>query len=582
MPRSPAPARTRRKAPDKAPAAQAAAPRRKALTSPAVALAPPVANVADGSLQAPRARGRAKAPAPTAGKPTPRAATVTGKTGAKPALRKKAVASNAPQPAINSVAAGAAQPVVAGTPAPRRGRRRESTAEVLDALDQGFVPKAPPPTARVNAKPGEMPLHEQQSAAIEANPLGGRMSSSAPTRLQAVEPASQSRHDPPAAATATAPPAPTDAVPMRLRCPGCDYPLARQARFCRRCGVAQRPNGAVPLVSEQRPTPAEAPWAQSVPRQAAESEQTDVESKSKHVEIKSLQINGGSKRFDAELLSIEGESPRVAVSSQQLVVASPAAETAVPRLACVACGMPLVGSARFCRSCDGGEDDLQPAPSIQAATPVQVESKAGHHSTPAVATSIRCHACGESLPGIARFCMFCAVPQAVERALAPQLSLPDTSLARLEAAVERHSKPGDSPASHDELSQGDSVSTYAVEAVPVEAVPVEAVPVDAESSETASLQPSSDASPSDIPQPAPPSNEPAPPQAAEASAPPPTAEPTTPAATITLLEPDVVERLARAREAIDEIGRSIDGLARTLTAHSATAKRPSALPPRRR
>ncbi|MBU6188280.1 MAG: hypothetical protein KGR68_03100 [Betaproteobacteria bacterium] len=116
----------------------------------------------------------------------------------------------------------------------------------------------------------------------------------------------------------------------------------------------------------------------------------------------------------------------------------------------------------------------------------------------------------------------------------------------------------------------------------MDAVPVDAVPVDAESSETASLQPSANASPPDIPPAEPPSTEPAPPQAADVSAPPPIIEPALPAETITLLEPDVVKRLARARDEIDEIGRSIDGLARTLTANSGTAKRPSALPPRRR
>ena len=144
--------------------------------------------------------------------------------------------------------------------------------------------------------------------------------------------------------------------------------------------------------------------------------------------------------------------------------------------------------------------------------------------------------------------MFCAAPQAVERALVPQPSPSDSSHAGVEAVVDQESHPGDSPGSSDEVSQGAPEPAYAVEAVPVEA----------ESSEHA------------------------PPQAAEASAPPPIAEPAPLAETITLLEPDVVERLTRARDEIDEIGRSIDGLARTLTANSATAKRPSALPPRRR
>lgn len=555
MPRSPAPARARRKAPDKAPAARAAAPRRKASTSQAVAVAPPVAEVSEGSPQASRARNRAKAPAPTAGRhqASPRAAKVAGKTSAKPATRKKAVASDAPQPPVKSVAASDdAQTVTAAAPAPRRARRRESTAEVLDALDQGFVPKAPPPTAPAHAKPGEPALHEHPGVSVEAPPLGARLSPIVSTRLATTEPAAQPRYDPPAS-IAAAPPPPLTAAPVRLRCPGCDYPLARQARFCRRCGVAQRPNGTLPLVSEQRITPADAPWAQSVLRPAAESEQTDVESKSKHVEIKSLQIDGESKQLDAERLNVEGKSPRVEVPSQQPVVASPALETAIPRLACVACGMPLLGSARFCRSCDGSEKDSTPAQNIQAITPVQAESTAGHDSTPVVAASIRCHACGESLPGVARFCMFCAAPQAVERALVPQPAPSDSSHAGVEAVVDQESHPGDSPGSSDEVSQGAPEPTYAVEAVPVDAVPVEA-----ESSEHA------------------------PPQAAEASAPPPIAEPAPLAETITLLEPDVVERLTRARDEIDEIGRSIDGLARTLTANNATAKRPSALPPRRR
>jgi hypothetical protein len=90
-----------------------------------------------------------------------------------------------------------------------------------------------------------------------------------------------------------------------------------------------------------------------------------------------------------------------------------------------------------------------------------------------------------------------------------------------------------------------------------------------------------DASPADIPQVDLSPTEPALQQAAEAPEPPATAEPA-PTATVTLLEPDVVERLARARHDIDEIGRSIDGLTRTLTAGSATGRRPSALPPRRR
>ena len=149
--------------------------------------------------------------------------------------------------------------------------------------------------------------------------------------------------------------------------------------------------------------------------------------------------------------------------------------------------------------------------------------------------------------------MFCAAPQAVERALVPQPAPSDSSHAGVEAVVDQESHPGDSPGSSDEVSQGAPEPAYAVEAMPVEAVPVEA-----ESSEHA------------------------PPQAAEASAPPPIAEPAPLAETITLLEPDVVERLTRARDEIDEIGRSIDGLARTLTANSATATRPSALPPRRR
>ena len=575
MPRSPAPARARRTAPDKAPAARAAAPRRKASASQAVSVTPSVAEVSEGSPQTPRARNRAKAPAPAAGKPQTRAAKVTGKTGAKPATRKKAVASDAPQPAINSVVAGASHPVVAGTPAPRRARRRESTAEVLDALDQGFVPKAPPPTARVNAKPGETPLHEQQSATVEVSPPGSRLSPGAPMRLQAVEPASPPRHDPPAAATAAAPPAPTGAAPMRLRCPGCDYPLARQARFCRRCGVAQRPNGTVPPVSEQRATATDTPWAQRVPTSLADPEPIHVESKSQDVATEYRHVDDKSTMLEATLPTLGNIAPHV-------VVESPAVESRVPRLACVACGMPCLGSARFCRSCDEGENDLKPAQSIQTATPVQVESNADHNSTPAVAANIRCHACGESLPGVARFCMFCAAPQAGERALVPEPSLPEPRLTRLEAAVDRQSKPADSPAPPDDASQGDSVSTYAVEAVPVEAVPVEGVPVGADSSETASLQPSSGAPPSDIPPAEPPPTEPTPPQATEASAPPLSIEPAPPAATITLLEPDVVERLARARDEIDEIGRSIDGLARTLTASSVTARRPSALPPRRR
>ncbi len=169
--------------------------------------------------------------------------------------------------------------------------------------------------------------------------------------------------------------------------------------------------------------------------------------------------------------------------------------------------------------------------------------------------------------------MFCAAPQAVERALVPQPSPSDSSHAGVEAVVDQESNPGDSPGSSDEVSQGAPEPTYAVEAMPVEAVPVEAVPVEAVPVEAVPVE----AVPVEAE-----SSEHAPPQAAEASAPPPIAEPAPLAETITLLEPDVVERLTRARDEIDEIGRSIDGLARTLTANSATAKRPSALPPRRR
>ncbi|MEY4214699.1 MAG: hypothetical protein RL458_2925, partial [Pseudomonadota bacterium] len=224
-----------------------------------------------------------------------------------------------------------------------------------------------------------------------------------------------------------------------------------------------------------------------------------------------------------------------------------------------------------------------------------------------------CVACAMPLPGIARFCMFCATPQAGERAQSPLPSLPGDSRLRLEAGAdpERHS--GELPSPTDPVSQSASpaVDTASSEtalsadaaspgtaltmdaappatALPVDGAPSETTPPsDAAASEaipdadSARETRATDAPPSDIPQVDLSSTEPALQQPAEAFEPPATAEPA-PTATVTLLEPDVVERLARARHDIDEIGRSIDGLTHTLTAGSAPGRRPSALPPRRR
>ena len=209
--------------------------------------------------------------------------------------------------------------------------------------------------------------------------------------------------------------------------------------------------------------------------------------------------------------------------------------------------------------------------------------------------------------------MFCATPQAGERAQSPLPSLPGDSHLRLEAGAdpERHS--GELPSPTDPVSQSASPPVDAASsetALSADAVspgtaltmdaapPATALPVDGAPSETtppsdaaaseaipdadsARETRATDAPPSDIPQVDLSSTEPALQQPAEAFEPPATAEPA-PTATVTLLEPDVVERLARARHDIDEIGRSIDGLTRTLTAGSAPGRRPSALPPRRR
>ncbi len=598
MPRSPAPARARRKAPDKAPSPRAAAPRRKASTSQAVTVAPPVAQITEDMPPAARAR-RTKAPAPMADKrqAPQRAAKAQDKTPSKPAPRKK--------PAKPVATRGAVQAVTTAAPAPRRARRRESTAEVLNALDQGFVPKAPPPTAPAHAKPGEPAAHEHQGGSVEASPAGTRLSASLPAklpaRLPALEPAAQPWHDP-LSGTAALPAVPLAAAPLRLRCPGCDYPLARQARFCRRCGVAQRPSGTLPLAAEQRPAATDTPWAAGVLRPAGGSELTHAEIESLHVDIESV---------------------------------------------CVTCGAPMPGSTRFCRSCEGRNADSIPAQSTLAATTADGVSSLAEDFTGSGVAGIRCHACGESLPGVARFCMFCAAPQGVERAQPPHRPLPDDSHAQGEAAVDRESHPGKSPESLEPASQ--SVSSP-IDAMPVDAASSETAPppdapggdappdaqpageiiatdpapravaettelrtghptesavdepaplppdhsgtpastaASGDATETASVQPPSaphpsDPHPSNISQDDLPSKERAPQPAAGVSAPAITAEPSPPAATVTLLEPDVVERLARARDEIDEIGRSIDGLARTLPTNSVTVRRPSALPPRRR
>lgn len=561
MPRSPAPTRARRKAPDKAPAARAAAPGRKASTSRAVTVAPPVAEVSEGAPPAASAR-RAKAPAPVAGKrqAPARAAKATGKTAPKPAPRKKPVASVAKPPVKSVAPRGDAQAVTAAAPAPRRARRRESTAEVLDALDQGFVPKAPPPTAPANARSTEPAAHEppgtnaetshaglRLGASAEVTHSGIRLGTSVHTRLPALEPVPQPRPDAPAA-TAAAPNQPLAAATARLRCPGCDYPLARQARFCRRCGVAQRQSGMLPLLGEQR-TPASAVATllpPGVPEPAAESRPTYIDSESRHAEVDPQNFDDGSKKLDAESPKIDDDSPGVEIESLQRVIASPAPEAEGLLLPCVACAMPL--------------------------------------------------------PGIARFCMFCAAPQAVERAQAPHPSLPDDCHVPVEATVDREGHPGDSPVPADPVTQSASPPVDAASsetALPLDAAsPETALSMDAAPSETAPPSDAvvseatpdadsaretmaTDAPPSDIPQVDRPSTEPALQQPAEAFEPPATAEPA-PTATVTLLEPDVVERLAKARHDIDEIGRSIDGLTRTLTAGSATGRRPSALPPRRR
>jgi hypothetical protein len=180
--------------------------------------------------------------------------------------------------------------------------------------------------------------------------------------------------------------------------------------------------------------------------------------------------------------------------------------------------------------------------------------------------------------------------------------LPDDCHVPVEATVDREGHPGDSPVPADPVTQSASPPVDAASsetALPLDAAsPETALSMDAAPSETAPPSDAvvseatpdadsaretmaTDAPPSDIPQVDRPSTEPALQQPAEAFEPPATAEPA-PTATVTLLEPDVVERLVRARHDIDEIGRSIDGLTRTLTAGSATGRRPSALPPRRR
>ena len=539
MPRSSAPARARRQAADKTPAASAAAPSRKASRRQAVASAPPAAEVAEAAPTVKRARSRTRAQEPVAIQ---------------------------------------AQAVAAPPPAPRRGRRRTSTAEVLDALDQGFVPKAPPPNAPAHAKPFDAAGHEASGSMPDAGPAGSRVSPHAAPRLSTTEPAVPVRHDPPGGlALALAPPL-TSSTPVRQRCPSCDYPLARQARFCRRCGVAQRPTATAPLIGAAQAGQANSAWADAA-RPSAAAAPSDEGVAPGVAQSMAFNHAGDAQTAAAESTRAESEITSSAHTLEQ------------PRFACIACGMVLPGSTRFCRFCGerqagspgnpaAPEDGLavvETVASVEAKTLIiqgapesglapevvtepeaagvpegpavteAAESPAAEFSVtpPETASGIDCHACGEHLPAIARFCMFCAAPQGLAHEETPAPSPPDSSPAEVEKA---ESAMGDVSAAHEAPNPEqarDSVQNEAAAAPPMDAAPPDTVPPDA-----------------------PPAQEPL--------------EEPAPVPAITLLEPDVVERLARARDDIDEIGRSIDSLARTLTASSAQAQRPSALPPRRR
>jgi len=300
------------------------------------------------------------------------------RTTASPATRRKSrkAATDTSDQVAASKAEGTASRTrkrQASSEAPKPKRRRSANAGVgtpADSIEHGFVPKAPPPGAP--AAPMLRPAEPE--AAPTASALG---------------PATVTTH--PVAPAATPGP--------RHRCSACEYPLPRSARFCRRCGVAQRPAGQPPAAHEAQPASVLLQPAQPVP---------------------------------------------------PVLIPEP---PATHRLSCGACGIRLPTHAKFCRAC--GALQLQPAEQAplqvadEVALPVEPPQElietpsvvvvadappdpASHEppsvvlveaarepASPGTPETRPCRVCAEPLPVVARFCMFCAAPQTLPAVTEP-------------------------------------------------------------------------------------------------------------------------------------------------------------------
>ncbi|MBM3406938.1 MAG: hypothetical protein FJY25_06335 [Betaproteobacteria bacterium] len=417
------------------------------------------------------------------------------RTTASPATRRKSrkAAPDASDQAASKAggSAGRARKPQASSEAskPKRPRRAKAGAvAAADSIEHGFVPKAPPPGAPA------APMLRPADADAASGPLAVG-----------------------AATVAAQPSAPVAAPVPRHRCSACEYPLPRSARFCRRCGVAQRSAGPTTLVAPTLVADALVADAlpAAVPVQPVQAAQP--------VDVPEPPVTGGSS--------------------------------------CGACGMRLPSHAKFCRACGALQlrtAEQVPVPAtVEAAAPVEpppelttvanmpprVEPTTEPLEPPAIAVAEDqvaaitapipeppptqpCRACGEALPLVARFCMFCAT---------------------LPAVAEPEPEPQVAVAAATEIAHDAEVAAPAEPAEPAEPAAPAAPPDQARADEP--LQTSEPptppiASPSPVQAEAPPEDRPS------------------------LLEPDVIERLEQARNDIDVIGRSLDSLTRTLTPRS--------------
>lgn len=454
---------------------------------------------------------------------------------------------------------------------PSRTRKKKADTAV-DDLDQGFVPKAPPPSS--------VAARGRDSSVQGSDSPGGRFSS--PPRPSAAEPTSRVF-----TATGNSPSA-SASLPPRMQCPTCDYLLPRIAKFCRRCGIRQTP---ADLPAAAAPTPPVAAATEGIPAAALQ--------------------------------------PGPAAPSAEPAPSALAAEN-TGRIHCPACDMRLPASARFCRGCGvlllaGANTEVPPlllhtlpdpdpallaeparfpepflreeprgahaadraAASTPASTPASAPAEANAGTEPVVEASIpvepsaepaapdtgtaladpahepqsnqgaapsseehsppsldrplsptivrACGACQETIPAFARFCLYCGHPQAGAH--------PPVSLHTERSAESLHAAPAPAPSA-------------GLESPAAEAAPDESHRPDP------SVAPSADVSADVAVETHPAVPEPSP------------TEPESLSLQESPLADDVLVRVNRARNDIDTIGQDLE----RLTRRSALANQPAARP----